>query len=289
MPISLTVRLRKQLAALISCLLTLALSACGSSSANYNVSAIGPKIHVGIVEDAPGIGFIRSGQRSGLDVEVSRYIIHELGFVPSEIVWHTVEPLDRENLLRNGTLNMVVGGYSITQERKSQIDFAGPYFTDGQDLMVRKDDHRIRSVEDLSDERVCTVRGSTSTSRLKEHAPNVQVEERKRIDICATALLTGQVDVVSADSFILYGVNKVWGGGQLHVLGAPFTSEYYGVAVRQGQPTLVKEINAAIASMIADGTWQRIVQEAAQSVTYPMTISDHRPRAIDGNNSTSSR
>lgn len=278
MSFSLTSRLRTVVSCIITGILVIPLSACGNSSGNYDVSAIGPKIHIGIVEDAPGIGYIRSGQRLGLDVDVANYIVHELGYVPTEIVWHTVEPADRERVLNDGVVDVVVGGYSITQSRMKNVDFAGPYFTDGQALLVRKADQRIHHIEDLHGERVCIVRGSTSADYLREHAPDAVVEQSTRIDVCITSLLTGQVDAVNADAFLLSGANKMWGGNQLTVLASPFTTEQYGVAVRKGQPTLVKQINTAIHSMIADGSWELAVKNAASSIDYTVTPDKHRPR-----------
>ena len=38
---------------------------------------------------------------------------------------------------------MIVATYSITDERKEKVSFAGPYFIAGQDLLVRADDTAI--------------------------------------------------------------------------------------------------------------------------------------------------
>ncbi|BDR52975.1 ABC transporter substrate-binding protein [Bombiscardovia nodaiensis] len=270
-------------------LMTLALGGCSNAAASYDVSAIGPKIHVGIVTDEPGIGFVRSGQYSGLDVDVARYIIHELGYVPSEIVWHGVRPSNREQMLEKGQVDMVVGSYSITQERRQAVDFAGPYFIAGQDLLVRKGDTQYQSVEDLGQARVCTVEGSTAAQNLQTYAPQAQVEPRQGIAVCITALLTGEVDAVSDDDMVLAGQAHVSGGGLVRLVGNPFTQEHYGVAVRKGQPTLVAQINAALNSMMTDGSWQRSVSQAADSIAYRLRPGDHKPSKLDGSPSKPAR
>ncbi|WP_317643603.1 transporter substrate-binding domain-containing protein [Bombiscardovia apis] len=280
---------RKLAASLTAAALSVVLAGCGETAANYDVSAIGPKIHVGVATDEPGLGFVQSGQYTGLDVEVARYIVHELGFVPSEIVWHSVEPSNRESMLTDGTVDMIVGSYSITAERQSQVDFAGPYFEAGQDLLVRKAGKHINRVEDLGSERVCTAQGSTSASVIRQHDPQVQVDERERIAVCITALLSGQADAVSADDIALSGLSKVSGGGQLAVVGAPFSVEKYGVAVRHGQPTLVAQINDALEAMIKDGSWERAVKDAARSIDFKLSPSQLRPPALDGSLSQAQR
>ena len=57
---------------------------------------------------------------------------------------------------------MVVATYSITDERARAVDFAGPYYVAGQDLLVRKDDSSITGPDALTGKKVCSVTGSTS-------------------------------------------------------------------------------------------------------------------------------
>ncbi len=41
-------------------------------------------------------------------------------------------------MIQNGDVDMILATYSITDERKKAVSFAGPYFVAGQDLLVRK-------------------------------------------------------------------------------------------------------------------------------------------------------
>ena len=43
---------------------------------------------------------------------------------------------NREPFLENGTVDMVVATYTINDERDQIVDFAGPYYVAGQDIMV---------------------------------------------------------------------------------------------------------------------------------------------------------
>ena len=58
-----------------------------------------------------------------------------------------------------------------TTTRKQQVDFAGPYYVAGQDIMVKADDDSITGVDDLNGKKVCSVQGSTSLDNVREQAP----------------------------------------------------------------------------------------------------------------------
>ncbi len=109
--------------------------------------------------------------------------------------------------MQNGDVDMILATYSITDERKKAVSFAGPYFVAGQDLLVRKDDNSINGPEDLNGKRLCSVTGSTSAATVKEKFANeVQLMEQPGYAECATALFSGIVDAVTTDDIILAGL-----------------------------------------------------------------------------------
>ena len=67
----------------------------------------------------------------------------ELGYDAKDIEWKQAPSAERENLIANGDVKFVVASYSINDERKQKVDFAGPYFLAHQDLLVRADDNSI--------------------------------------------------------------------------------------------------------------------------------------------------
>mgnify|MGYP002237132142 CR=1 FL=1 len=110
-------------------------------------------------------------------------------------------------MLQNGDVDYIVATYSITDERKKVVSFAGPYFVAGQDLLVRKDETSIKGPEDLNGKRLCSVTGSTSAVTVKEKFANeVQLMEQPGYAECATALFSGIVDAVTTDDIILAGL-----------------------------------------------------------------------------------
>ena len=173
---------------------------------------------------------------------------------------------------------MIFATYSITDKRKETVAFAGPYFVAGQDLLVAEDNTDIKGPEDLEGKNLCSVTGSTSAQRIKdEYAAGVQLLEQPGYAECVTALLSGQVDAVTTDDIILAGLaaqpaNK----GKVKVVGAPFSTERYGVGIPQSSDKC-EDINAAITEMIEDGSWEEAITTNTEGTGYTPNASENPP------------
>ena len=265
---------RRALAALAAVACTMSLAACGADESG--------KIRIGIKFDQPGLGFKKSGTYVGFDVDVAKYVAKKLGYSEDEIVWKEAPSKQREAMLQNGDVDMILATYSITDERKNAVSFAGPYFVAGQDLLVRKDDHSINGPEDLNGKRLCSVTGSTSAATVKEKfASEVQLMEQPGYAECATALFSGIVDAVTTDDIILAGLASA-SRGKLRVVGKPLTQEYYGVGIKKGDTALAKKINAAIAEMIKDGSWERAIADNTEGTSYTPNAEYNPPKPTEG-------
>lgn len=265
---------RRALAALAAVACTMSLAACGADESG--------KIRIGIKFDQPGLGFKKSGTYVGFDVDVAKYVAKKLGYSEDEIVWKEAPSKQREAMLQNGDVDMILATYSITDERKNAVSFAGPYFVAGQDLLVRKDDHSINGPEDLNGKRLCSVTGSTSAATVKEKfASKVQLMEQPGYAECATALFSGIVDAVTTDDIILAGLASA-SRGKLRVVGKPFTQEYYGVGIKKGDTALAKKINAAITEMIKDGSWERAIADNTEGTSYTPNAEYNPPKPTEG-------
>ena len=265
---------RRALAALAAVACTMSLAACGADESG--------KIRIGIKFDQPGLGFKKSGTYVGFDVDVAKYVAKKLGYSEDEIVWKEAPSKQREAMIQNGDVDMILATYSITDERKKAVSFAGPYFVAGQDLLVRKDDNSINGPEDLNGKRLCSVTGSTSAATVKEKfASEVQLMEQPGYAECATALFSGIVDAVTTDDIILAGLASA-SRGKLKVVGKPFTQEHSGVGIKKGDTALAKKINAAIAEMIKDGSWERAIADNTEGTSYTPNAEYNPPKPTEG-------
>lgn len=215
------------------------------------------KVKVGVKEDQPGLGYLdpATNTRTGFDVDVARWIAASLGFDEEDIEFTAIPSANREQALVNGDIDYYVGTYSITDKRKEQISFAGPYFITGQGLLVAADNDSITGKDSLTaDDVVCSATGSTSIQRIKEQTP-AQTKEYDTYSACVEDLKNGQVDAVTTDEAILIGY-AAQSPDEIKVVGDVFSEERYGVGIAKGDTALQEYIN----TMFTDGgdVWQAI-------------------------------
>ncbi|GHG47164.1 ABC transporter substrate-binding protein [Sinomonas cellulolyticus] len=273
-------RTKKAVLAAATAALALALSACGGSggsggggesSAPYpvasNVSLTGSptfdkiksagRVTIGVKQDQPGLGFMdaATGQYSGFDIEIAKWMAASLGYAPDKIDFKPIPSANRESAIQNGDVNFYIGTYSITDKRKQQVDFAGPYFITGQGLLVKKSNTTINSEKDLAGKTVCSATGSTPIQNIKANFPQTQTREFDTYSQCVEALKNGQVDAVTTDQAILLGY-AAQEPDTLKVVGQPFTTEKYGIGLPKGDTALRKFFNDTLTN--GKDTWQKI-------------------------------
>jgi glutamate transport system substrate-binding protein len=251
----------------------LTLSACGGggdsaeSGSGSSAEGGGESLRIGIKFDQPGLGYDEGGSYSGFDVDVAKYVAGELGVSEENIEWVEAPSANRENLLSNEQVDMIFATYSITDTRKETVDFAGPYFVAGQDLLVPTDSD-IAGPEDLEGKNLCSVTGSTSAQKIKDQYPGVQLVEQPGYAECVTAMGGGQIDAVTTDDIILAGLAaQEANAGKFKVVGNTFSEENYGVGLPKGSERC-EDINAAITKMIDDGDWEEAITRNTEGADY---------------------
>lgn len=212
---------------------------------------------IGVKEDQPGLGYldVTTGERTGFDVDIARWIAASLGFDEEQIEFKPIASANREQAITNGDIDYYVGTYSITDKRKELIDFAGPYFITGQGLLVGADTEGVETIEDLNGMTVCSATGSTPIQNIKANFPEITPKEYDLYSLCVEDLINGQVDAVTTDQAILIGFAAQY-PDDVKVVGDLFTEERYGVGFTKGDTALQDHIN----TLFTDGgdTWQAI-------------------------------
>ncbi|MGW1726564.1 glutamate ABC transporter substrate-binding protein [Streptomyces sp. NPDC002306] len=259
-------KLRKVTAA-SAVVLALALSAtaCGGDNKDDDSngsSGGGGKIKIGVKFDQPGLGLQEpDGSHSGFDIDVATYVAKELGYSADKIEWVQTKSADRENALARGDVKFIAATYSINDERKEKVDFAGPYLLAHQDLLVKADSD-IAKGTDLNGKNLCSVTGSTSAQNVqKSIAPKANLRENSGYSECIAALQSGAVVAVTTDDSILAGFaaqDKY--KGQFKLAGLKLSNENYGIGVKKGDTATVTKINDALKKMVSDGSWKKAVE-----------------------------
>jgi glutamate transport system substrate-binding protein len=268
---------RVVLAAVGSALLATTLAACGGGSAEPNSSpslvpgaSSGGKLTIGIPFDEPGIGVKDGDSYSGFDVETATYVAKALGVPAANITFVEASGDERQQLLTSGGADLIVSTFSITDERKQVVDFAGPYFNASQDLLVRRNEEDITGPTTLKGRTLCTTAGTTSADNiLKRYRGGVTLVEKPRYSECVADLASSDVDAVTTDDVILAGfAAQPQYKGKLRLVGKGFSSEEYGIGVKKGDTEMVTKVNAALKEYIADGSWKAALQKTVGPSGY---------------------
>lgn len=162
--------------------------------------------------------------------------------------------------VRSGQFDIGMDGITINDERKQQVDFSDPYMKSQQFMLVRADEARITSTADFSTNTDLLIGAQAGTSNfyaavydiLDGDEANPRIKLFDTFGASVQALKSGDVDMVLMDQAALEG-NIAADPGAFKTVGEAVGSDEFGFILAQGSD-LVVPVNAALASMYADGT-----------------------------------
>lgn len=237
------------------------LAGCAQAGGTGRSVANADSLVIGVPKDQPGLGVQTGNTFSGLTVDVAKYVAARLGVAAENITFKPITSSQREDYLQNGTVDLVVSSYSITAQRKTKVNFAGPYYVAHQDILVRGTDTGVKNVRDLAGRRLCEVAGSVSYQRVtQQRKVPARLVPASSYGDCLTKLTAGQLDAISTDDLILAGF-AIQQGNAVRIVNAPFSDERYGIGIRRGDITGCEDVNKAITRMYQDGTATRLLNK----------------------------
>ena len=225
-------------------------------------------VTVGTKFDQPLFGLKGlDGVPTGFDVSIARIIANRLGIPEDGVKFIETPSAVREEVIGQGKVDYIVATYTINDERKKRVSFAGPYYVAGQDLMVKKDNTTITGPESLRDAnaKVCSVTGSTPAENIKQYIPSGNLVEFDVYSKCADALRTGQVDAVTTDNVILLGLIDE-SPDDFKLVDKKFTEEPYGIGIKKGDVAFCEFINETLTAASEDGSYAKAWNDTAGAV-----------------------
>jgi polar amino acid transport system substrate-binding protein len=222
----------------------------------------GPVVDLGVVtvgmnaEYSPMEYVDENGNIVGFDADLTAALAQRAGF-DYELVntrWDGIFVA-----LAAGEFDMVISSATITEEREDVIDFSAPYFNAGQMIAVRAADAPfIQGPEDLAGLRVGVQAGTTGDIYATDTIAGAEILRYDEITLAFQALRAGEVDAVVNDGPV--SADYIAKNPELDavLVGSPLTQEFYGIAVQPDRPELLDAVNAALAAIIADGTYRDI-------------------------------
>jgi polar amino acid transport system substrate-binding protein len=206
---------------------------------------------------APFESITQDKELAGFDIDILRAVAKHSNLQLSfqHTPWAHLFPA-----LLSGERDILASAISITAERQREMAFSTPYFQARQLIAIRRDS-RINNLDGLHGKRIGVMAGTTGESELKRILSPAKLALRSytRLDQAMLALQSGRVDAVVADSGVLlhYVANNP--AAKLRTLGdSRFAKEQYGFAVRKEDRELLARLNAGLAQIMADGSYERI-------------------------------
>jgi glutamate transport system substrate-binding protein len=231
-------------------------SSSGSSSGIIGKASSQKKLVIGVKADQPGLGLQTGSTYSGFDIEIAKIVAKGLGVDPGGITWKTTVSANREPFIQQGQVDLVVATYTINAERKKVVNFAGPYYIAGQDLLVPANS-TITGPESLAGKKVCSVTGSTPAKRIQTDYKQAKLQQFDSYSKCVTALAGGQVDAVTTDDIILAGyAAQPQYAGKFKVVGKKFSEEPYGIGLKKNDTAGCNKINDILKAAATDCSYK---------------------------------
>ena len=206
-------------------------------------------------------GFRRKGRQLsliGFDIDVGIEMAKALGVKPVfvDTLWPSIIPA-----LKLDRFDLIFGGMSVTEARKKLVDFADPFMTVGQTVLLNaKHKNTVKSYRDLNDPKFVVVSkpGTTGEEAVQRLIPKATYET-------ADTELEGAMRVLkgTADAFVYdFPFNAVFSAmhpsDQLIFLDEPFTKEPIAWAIRKNDPDFLKFLNGFLEDIKKGGRFDKI-------------------------------
>ena len=201
----------------------------------------------------PPYEFLRGQEIAGIDVEICRAVAKKLNrpFKAETVDFDSVIPA-----VISGKADLAAAGITVTEDRKKNVDFSVPYVKTGI-VVIYKKSNPFKNIEQLKGKKIGVQGGTTSETFVLEQLKQ-EPERSKSPAEAVAALKSGRVEFVIAD--IDPAKNCVKGEADL-ALSDFITSEEYAVAIRKGQPELLKAIDETIAELKASGQLDQWIRQ----------------------------
>jgi cystine transport system substrate-binding protein len=200
----------------------------------------------------------QNGALAGFEVDFSQALAKQLG------VKLKLQPTKWDGILaalESKRIDMVINQVTITPVRQAKYDFSTPYTISGIQALTRKgEDQRFQKPQNLVGKKVGVGLGTIYEQWLKANVKGAEVRTYDDDPTKHQDLNAGRIDAILIDRLAAFDlVNK--SKGSLVVAGRPFAELDSGIAMRKGNPELVKAVNQAIGHLRQDGTLAKISQK----------------------------
>lgn len=157
-------------------------------------------IKIGVFSDKNPFGYVDSnGEIQGYDVYFAKRLAKDLLGSEDKVEFVYVEAASRVEYLKSAKVDVILANFTVTDDRKEQVDFALPYMKVALGV-VSPDENLITDVVELNDKTLIVVKGTTAETYFSENHPEVTLLKFDEYQEAYDALLDGRGDAFSTDN-----------------------------------------------------------------------------------------
>jgi polar amino acid transport system substrate-binding protein len=200
-----------------------------------------------------------TGEPTGWDYEVWDEICRRLGCTPEyiETSWDGMI-----QAVADGQFDAAADGITITEERDEIVDFSVGYIALEQKLLVRVDEDRISSIEDIvNDEslKLGTQTGTTNYEVATKFLPEERIQGFETFPFAIQAVESGDLDAVIIDD--VAGQGYVGENAEsFKLVGDSLSSDFLGFIYPNGSE-LKAQVDTVLLEMIEEGWFEDVNQK----------------------------
>ncbi|MFC5991144.1 ABC transporter substrate-binding protein [Limoniibacter endophyticus] len=203
----------------------------------------------------PPFNYVESnGQLGGFDVDIAKALCEEMN-VTCEFVqqdWDGIIPA-----LQAKRFDAVVASMSITDERKQQVDFTNPYYTNSLVFVAPKDGEFDPA--NPGDASIGVQGGTIAETYAQDTYKEATVSPYPTQVEAWTDLQNGRLDAVLGDFGVQQGFVDGDGKDCCEFKGESVAGgDKIGIAVRKGETELAEKLNSAIKAIRENGKYKEI-------------------------------
>ena len=234
-------------------------SAADDSAATEEATLVNDgKLTVAASLDFPPFENLEGEEAVGFEVDLMKALAEQMGleadYLPST-TFDTIIPL----ITAGGQADVGVSGFTVTEDRKKEIDFTDVIIDSNQGVVVMPGSG-YTSVDDLEGKRIATQSGTTGYDWAVENIPGADVIPYDEMTAVFAALQGNQADAIVADlPVVQYYVNTAY--TDMEVMAEIPTGEQYAIVVSKDNPALTQQLNEALAELKANGTYDEIYEK----------------------------
>lgn len=240
-----------------SCVIVLGMSLVACKNNESKSTSEKDELVIGIDDTFVPMGFRNdNGELIGFDVDLAKKVGEKLG---KTIKFQPIDWSMKEAELKNGNIDLIWNGYSVTDERKEKVEFSKAYLNNRQ-VIVTLANSKINTKSDLAGAKVGAQNQSSAVDAIKADGNIINTFDGGNVVTFETnndALMdleAGRIDAVVADEILAKYYMKERGQDKYKVLDDDFGKETYAVGIRKGDTKFVDEFNKALDETINDGS-----------------------------------